>query len=116
MEFPGHHYPNDTLSFPPQSDVLKYLHSFADRIDLEKHIKFEHFVVHINPTENEKWEIIIKDLPNNKFITQIYDAVFICNGHFSVPFIPKIRGAKEFRGKLLHSHHFRDAETFQGKF
>lgn len=114
MEFPGHPYPNDTLSFPPHSDVLKYLHSFVDRFKLKKYIKFEHLVVHINPTDNEKWEIIIKDLPNNKFITQIYDVIFVCNGHYSVPFIPKIHGASKFKGKIMHSHNYRTAETFRG--
>lgn len=67
------------------------------------------------PIENDKWEIIVKDLPNDRFMTQIYDAIFVCNGHFSEPFIPEIESANEFEGKLMHSHDFRTAEAFHGK-
>lgn len=116
MELPGLRYPNNTISYPPHSDVLKYLHSYANLFDLNKYIKFNHMIIRALPIENDKWEIIVKDLPNNKYITQIFDAVFVCNGHFFDQYLPKIKGAEEFQGKLLHSHDFRDAESFRGNF
>lgn len=115
-EFPGLHFPNDTIPFPPHPDVLKYLHSYADLFDLNKHIKLNHLVVRALPTEDDKWEVIVKDLVNNKFITKTYDAVFVCNGHFFAPFIPEIEGASTFKGKLMHSHNFRTSEAFRGMF
>lgn len=114
MEFPDLHYPNDTTPYPPHPEVLRYLQKYADTFDLRRHTKFNHLVIRVNPIENHKWEVIIRDLVNDKFIIQYYDAVFVCNGHYFDPFIPEIRGAAEFNGKLLHSHDYRSAETFRG--
>lgn len=116
MEFPDHYYPNGSIQYPPQSEVLKFLHSYADRFDLKKLIKFSHLVVRVLPIENGKWEVIVKDLPNNKFETKIYDAVFVCSGHFAAPKIPDLPGTDEFNGKMIHSHDFRTSEDFRGKY
>lgn len=114
MEFPDYHHTNDTASFPNQADILKFLHSYADHFELNKHIKLNHLVVRILPVEDDKWEVLVKDLPNNKYMTKIYDAVLVCNGHYFAPRLPEIEGAKEFKGKLIHSHDFRRAEAFKG--
>lgn len=114
MEYPDLHYPEGTPAFPTQQDVLNYLHSYADRFNLKKLIQFSHLVVRIAPIEDENWEIVVKNLSNNTFETQVFNAVFVANGHYSVPQIPKISGANEFKGKILHSHDFRSAEAFRG--
>lgn len=66
------------------------------------------------PIENERWQIIVKNLVNRTFETKIYDAVFVAIGHSSAPNIPEIPGASEFNGKMIHSHDFRDAERYRG--
>lgn len=117
MEFPDyHHNPNNISSFPTQADILKFLHSYADHFNLGKLIKLNHLVVRVLPMENGKWELIVKDLPNNKYITKVHDAVFVCNGHYFAPRLPQIDGANEFKGKVMHSHDFRSAEAFRGMF
>lgn len=116
MEFgPNFHYPNDTISYPSHSNVLKYLHSYADKFNLKKHIKLSHLVTRVVPIENQKWELVVKNARSNTFETGIFDMVLVCNGHYSTPFIPKIRGAHEFKGKLIHSHDFRTAQAYQSK-
>lgn len=116
MEFLDFHLPSDTAPFPSQPDILNYLRSYADHFDLNQYIKFNHLVIRVRPTENEQWEVMVHDLLEHKFITTIFDAVFVCNGHFFEPFVPKIEGAHEFKGKLLHSHSFRSADKFRGIF
>lgn len=115
MEVSDFHLPNDIAPFPSQSDMLNYLRSYADHFDLNQHIKFNHLVIRVRPIKNDRWEIIAHNLLENKFITTVYDAVFVCNGHFFEPFIPNFAGTKEFKGKLLHTHDFRSAERFQGQ-
>lgn len=115
MEFPDWHYPEDTLSFPTSQDVLNYIHSYANKFDLKKYIKFNHLVIRVSPIEDNKWEIVVKNLPKNAFETIIFDAVFICTGHYSKPQIPTIPGADEFKGIAFHSHEFRTAEAFRGE-
>lgn len=114
MEFPDFHHSNDSASFPSQPDILRFLHSYADHFDLNKHIKLNHLVVRVLPVEDGKWEILVKDLPNNQYMTQIFDGVFVCNGHYFAPRIPEIEGANEFKGRILHSHDFRKADVFKG--
>lgn len=114
MEFPDFPYPEDTLVFPTQPDVLNYLHSYANRFDLKKHIKFNHSVVRVAPIEDDNWEIVVKNLRDGTFETNFFNAVFVANGHYSVPQIPKIAGSNEFKGKIIHSHDFRTAEAFRG--
>lgn len=115
MEFNDYPYPNGTKSYPPQVDVLKYLHSYAEHFDIKKHIKLSHLVIRVLPIENEKWEVIVKNLPNNTFETLIYDVVFVANGHFASPRYPHISGLDEFTGRTLHSHDYRSAEAFHGE-
>lgn len=115
MEFLNHPHPNGTQSFQPQKDVLKYLRSYAERFDLNKYIKLSHLVVRVDPIENDKWNVTVRDLPNNKNITQIYDAVLVCNGHYFDPKYPKIEGTSEFKGRLMHSRDYRKASAFRGK-
>lgn len=115
MEFPDFPYPLDTIPYPPQSQILHYLRSYADHFGVTKHIKFSHLVVGVVPIENGQWRVMIKDLPNNKYETLIHDIVFVANGHLSEPRYPNIPGIEEFQGKYLHSRDFRTAESFRGK-
>lgn len=55
-------------------------------------------------------QIIVKDLTSEKYITKIFDIVFVCNGHYHTPSIPIYSGAETFLGKQIHSHDFRGAE------
>ena len=43
-----------------------------------------------------------------------FDAVIVCNGHYSDPRRPDIPGMAEFPGRLLHSHSYRRNEPFKG--
>lgn len=48
-----------------------------------------------------------------------FDAVILCNGHYSIPFIPFVAGLSEYMrrypGKVLHSKSYRTPATFAGK-
>lgn len=114
MEFPDFHHANDTTPFPNQPHMLGFLHSYADYFDLNKHIKFSNLVIRVLPIENDKWEVIVRDLVNNVITTNTYDAVFVCNGHFFEPSMPQIQGANDFKGKMMHSHDFRTPDAFHG--
>ncbi|XP_031618998.1 senecionine N-oxygenase-like [Contarinia nasturtii] len=114
MELPGLQFPKNTPSYPPHEDIWNYLNSYADRFGLKKHIKFHHLVEKIHSIENDQWKIIVKDLPNNKTRTMIYDAVFISIDKLSTLNYPQYEGANEFNGKIMHSHEYRRAEDFHG--
>lgn len=114
MEFPDFHHPKGPKTFLNQTDILRFLHAYADHYYLNKHIKLNHQVVHARPVDDCRWEVTVKDFVNNRFITEIYDRVFVCNGHFVAPRIPEVEGASLFKGRILHSHDFRKASAFKG--
>lgn len=116
MSFPDFYHPNGTIPFPPQPELLEFLNSYADTFRLKDHIEFNALVVRVLPLENERWEVVVKDLLNGEYITETYDAVFVCNGHFFAPNTPKFDGVSEFKGKMMHSHDYRSPEPFQGMF
>jgi hypothetical protein len=47
--------------------------------------------------------------------TEQFDAVLVCNGHYSEPQLPQLPGAAGWPGLLMHSHSYRSAERFRGQ-
>lgn len=43
---------------------------------------------------------------------EVYDAVVVCNGHYSEPRVASIPGADAWPGKQMHSHNYRVPEPF----
>lgn len=128
-------------SYIGSQDVLNYLESYASHFNVVEKVKFLHHVIRVRPVQDAKWEVckrkfvffpvdskfglkfeiyqvIVKDLPNDKVETHIYDAIFVCNGHNSAPLYPKppYPGTQIFRGRRMHSHSYRRVEEFAGDF
>ena len=66
------------------------------------------------------WEVTTKQLETGQTSTTLYQAVVVklvakvlltvskvCNGHYSVPVVPKIQGLDRYEGNLIHSHNYR---------
>jgi hypothetical protein len=47
--------------------------------------------------------------------TELFDALLVCNGHYTEPNVPDIPGAAGFPGVLMHSHNYRRADRFRGQ-
>ena len=46
--------------------------------------------------------------------TATFDAVVVCNGHYSNPRRPALPGAGQFPGRILHSHSYRTNGPYAG--
>ncbi|TKW57271.1 Thiol-specific monooxygenase [Colletotrichum tanaceti] len=50
---------------------------------------------------------------------EVFDAVVLANGHYSVPYVPHVKGLdeyiKKFPGRVVHSKTYRTPEPFTGK-
>ncbi|MCA9711149.1 MAG: hypothetical protein KDK70_35245, partial [Myxococcales bacterium] len=44
-----------------------------------------------------------------------FDAVAVCNGHYSEPRLPALPGLERFGGRVLHSHAYREPRGFSGQ-
>ena len=42
-----------------------------------------------------------------------YNAVVVCNGHYSEPNLPDIAGMDAFPGLQIHSHNYRAPQQFK---
>lgn len=120
MAFPDFPFRKDLPSFVRHEDMLDYLESYADRFDLLKYIKLSTTVDLVHPqkhTDKVEWQITYKTLtdPDVIPVTETFDAVMVCNGHYSVPMIPSIPGLDLFRGKVTHSHDYRYPSEFEGQ-
>lgn len=114
MGYPDFPIPEQSRSYIPQQDMLAFLELYAKTFNLYEHIKFQHYVLRVRPYGDTQWEIIVRDLPNNKYDTYIFDSIIICNGRYHTPSIPPYPGRDVYKGKQIHSHDFRTSEPYKG--
>lgn len=113
MCYPNEPFPEQKESFVSSEKVLRYYQDYAAKYNLSKFIKFEHHVIRVRSThDNGTWEIIVKNLRENKISTHIFDAVLICTGHHHKSYIPSYKGQNEFKFKQIHSHVYRSSKIF----
>ncbi|GBF91344.1 hypothetical protein Rsub_03664 [Raphidocelis subcapitata] len=46
---------------------------------------------------------------------QEFDALVVCNGHYTATNLPRVEGREEFPGLQMHSHNYRTPEPFAGQ-
>lgn len=116
MGYPDFPIPGQERSYIPAQDVLSFLELYACKFGVLDQIKFSHHVIRVRPGfDGNQWEVIVKDLPNNRLETLFFDAVMVCNGHYNTPSYPAIMGREMFRGRQFHSRDFRCADSFIGE-
>lgn len=129
-----------TMSFLTHDEVASYLSDYAKDFDLEKYISYDCTVRQLaicNPKKDEQsldggdgthdlpkikleWDRKVKDSTSSTdgtktSITETFDAVMVCNGHYAAPSIPKLPGLKNFKGRVMHSIEYDDPEEFRGQ-
>lgn len=125
MRFSDWPFPEDSQLFPKHQTVLEYLRSYAK--DVLHLIKFHTQVKEVSLVSNgnnsdeqqDKWRVQSVDLLNDRTETEIFDAVIAANGHFNVPYIPDIKGIREwtkiFPNSISHSIYYRRPEDYAAK-
>jgi cation diffusion facilitator CzcD-associated flavoprotein CzcO len=104
----------DPRRFPGHAEVLEYLNDFTAEFGLSELVRFETKVCHVESTGSGKWEVTSKKR-GESLVDEIYDAVVICNGHYSEPRIAQIHGIDSWPGIQMHSHNYRVPDPFQDK-
>ncbi len=90
--------------------VLQYLENFAKRYELFPYIRFGSEIRSVRRYGESAWTVETEGGD-----CETYDAVMVCNGHYSEPRVPAIEGIEGFRGELMHSHNYRTPDRFRGK-
>ncbi|KAM4035868.1 uncharacterized protein ACNLHF_014929 isoform 1-T2 [Anomaloglossus baeobatrachus] len=116
MEFPDFPFDRSLPSFIHHSEVLKYLEAYTDNFCIRPHIKFNTRVVSVYPViggHEVSWRVIARNQEEEKL--EKFDAVMVCVGHYSHPYVPEIEGLRDFQGQVLHSHFYRYPEGFSSR-
>ncbi|CAL1401391.1 unnamed protein product [Linum trigynum] len=107
----------DPRRFPGHREVLLYLQDYAREFGVEEMVRFEREVVRVSFTaEGRNWEVRSRscksgDGGGGELDDENYDAVVVCNGHYTEPRVAEIPDS--WRGKQMHSHNYRTPEPFQ---
>ncbi|XP_058799319.1 uncharacterized protein LOC131668865 [Phymastichus coffea] len=106
-------------SFVHHSVIRKYLLDYTAHFNLLPHIKLGTVVNHVEPETLSNgqviWMVTYMDLATGVETRKIFDAVVLCNGHYTVGTVPHIPGIESFKGATLHSHQYRKPEDFADK-
>jgi len=91
--------PDEFPDYPHHSQILGYLHRYADAFSLRDRIRFETPVEHADRLDGGGWRIRLGDGETEEF-----DFLIVGNGHHWNPRYPDFPGS--FDGETLHSHHY----------
>ncbi len=102
---------SSTPVFPTHKQVAAYLQAYAERFDLERHIRFGTGVTAVRPLADAGrtgWRVGLADGSEEDF-----DTVVVATGHQSTPAHPAF--ARDFTGEYLHAHSYRVPDPFRDK-
>jgi thioredoxin reductase len=105
-ELPFVHYPKDYPRYPSRSQIVDYLDSYAQKLQLS--IRFNQ-AVYSAFCENDHWNLQTQDT-----FYQTSNLV-IATGYNREPLIPSWPGQDIFQGKILHSSQYTNGEPFRGQ-
>lgn len=117
MGYPDYPVPENPESYLTRTQMLEFLNSYCDHFNLRQYIRFLHNVELVEPTStgDRKWIVRVKDLEKNVTLTESFDAIMVCNGHYFEPSTPNVKNHKAFQGLQLHSHDYRVPDIFTDK-
>lgn len=123
MQYGDKSFDKELPLFPRHENVLEYCQDYAEGV--RSLIKFGRQVSEVRvipgnqPEALRRWSVTAIETKTQIQSTHDYDAVVVANGHFSVPFIPPIKGienwASAYRGSIIHSKAYRDPTLFTDK-
>jgi cation diffusion facilitator CzcD-associated flavoprotein CzcO len=110
----------DGRRFCGHQEVKLYVEAFAQHFDLHPLLRLNTRVLTASPVTaaapalGPAWEVTTQ-AGGEKPVRQTYDALVVCNGHYSQPRLPQVEGESDFPGLILHSHSYRQKEVFAGQ-
>ena len=120
MNFSDLEFPADSLLFPTRQDVQKYLLRYAQ--DVRHLIQFSTQVEEIRHSTadgQDQWNVRYSSCITSEKREQVYDALVVACGHYSVAFIPEVPGIEAFNSAypeiISHSKTYRSPAYFKGK-
>ncbi|KAJ2805113.1 monooxygenase [Coemansia guatemalensis] len=133
MQFSDLAFHEHLPDFPDRHAVHKYIHAYADSKVLI-HKELPEFSLRLNTevvdaaynTEQNQWICQMRRLDmdaesNNETYAETFDALLVCTGRVSHPYIPDVSGLEQLSSELpgtrvIHSKEYRRASDFADKY
>ena len=101
-----------------KKQFLKYLNETSSKFDLDKKIKYNHWVNEIcwNSTKNE-WTVVGIDRHKNKNIKYNCRFLMSCTGYYDydIGYTPKFKGIENYRGNFIHPQKWTEDIDYSNK-
>lgn len=110
---------NDT-PFRSHQVIRQYIENLVNRNGYQDFVEYNTTVECVEKGSDE-WRVVLRKSGQrlDYWWEERFDAVVVANGHFSVPYLPPIRGLKELAefhpGSVEHSKAYRGREKYRGK-
>ncbi|CAH1637687.1 unnamed protein product [Spodoptera littoralis] len=114
MEYSGFPFPEETPSYPTGPCFYKYLQHFAKHFGLLDNIQLQSLVTLVR-WANDHWEVTYTKIDTKEKVTEVCNFVVVASGEFSSPVIPDIERMNMYKGKIMHSHDYKDSEDLRGR-
>ncbi|XP_029474473.1 dimethylaniline monooxygenase [N-oxide-forming] 2-like isoform X2 [Rhinatrema bivittatum] len=110
------HFPNYLSHFK----VMEYYRLYAEHFNLLQYIRFKTRVCSVRrcPDFSTTGQWLIVTEANGRQESAVFDAVLVCTGHFTKPYLPLelFPGIGTFKGQYFHSREYKTPRTeFHGK-
>ncbi|XP_013920030.1 PREDICTED: dimethylaniline monooxygenase [N-oxide-forming] 5-like [Thamnophis sirtalis] len=111
--------PNDFPNYMHNSKIMDYFRIYAKHFDLLKYIHFKSKVCSVTKrsdfSTSGQWDVTVES--DGKQESSVFDAVLVCTGHHTTPYLPldSFPGITTFKGHYLHSRDYKSPDAFTGK-
>eukprot|EP00127_Corallochytrium_limacisporum_P005913 Clim_evm58s214 gene=Clim_evmTU58s214 len=126
------------IDYPDHTAVQNYLEKYAEKHDVPSLTTFSTKVLQIwkdKAEDGQQWVVRSARIDGSAQTEETFDAVMVCNGHYSQPLIPAIPGIDQLlpedgaglchpptdrtydmqKGVVLHSHWYRSPGRFKDR-
>ncbi|KAG0606057.1 hypothetical protein M758_9G109900 [Ceratodon purpureus] len=109
----------DGRRFPGHAEVAAYLEDFAEFYGILNYVQFCTVVEYVGVCKKGNkisWNVRTRrrdETEGGK--EEVFDAVVVCNGHYSEPKLAEVPGISKWPGVQLHSHNYREPGSFTDK-
>lgn len=96
--------------------ILSYVRETAAENDVERHIRFNHRVVHASwSSEDATWTVEAEH--EGKTVTVTCNFLFMCSGYYrySAGYTPDFQGLEDFEGRVVHPQLWPEDLDYTGK-
>jgi cation diffusion facilitator CzcD-associated flavoprotein CzcO len=106
--------------FRPWQTIQQYVQGLVDRKGYQDLVSYNTTVELVSKVNGE-WEVVLRKSggESDYWWKEYFDAVVVANGHYSVPYIPEIKGLDEFErrrpGSVIHTKAYRGRDAYRGK-